>query len=159
MSLRVCSLSALSLLLVLTACDGGGNSTISTDNPVAGVPEAPTVVTKGKVPGSTGEGGGAGGEVEAADIVGTWSMSSPGTEDEFAVSYVLVLTADGKGTLTYTREGEKPMKSAATWTKSATGYQLQLSIEGDDFTATGKVSGNKLTLTAQGNDLILTRVD
>lgn len=145
MSHRFLGLSGLSLAFLLSACDGGGNAVLTSDLPTAGSPDAPAVVTKGKVPGSSDNGAG---EVPASTIVGTWTRTDPATDSSLEELTTAVFRDDGTGRVTIVAEGEKDTKLSLTWKKSGAGYAVMfMDSEGEQYVGQATIVGTKLTIT------------
>lgn len=159
MSLRAYSLSALSLSLLLGACDGGGSSDILTDVPTAGSPDAPAVVTKGKVPGSGADS--TLGEVAGATIVGSWRNIIPATDSAPRMVTTITLLANGTGTGSLAYGGGESAAITAQWKAKGSGYEVTFLIVDFNISSTGTavLAGNTLTLTFDEETQVFTRQD
>lgn len=148
MRLRALSLSTLAVSMLLVACDGGGSADLLSDLPVAGSPDAPSVVTKGKLPGGTvdtssSEEPG----TSVASIVGTWTATRPATDSTPQEVMTALFKEDGTGKITVVTPGERDAKLTASWSKAGSMYRLVFTdTEGEEYEGTGSVLGNKLSV-------------
>lgn len=155
MRLRALCLSALSATLLLTACDGSSSAPILTDVPTAGVPDAPSVVTKGSVPGGSTDTGATTPSTPTTQttIVGNWGMSVAATESSPAYTVTLAFLANGTGSYAV-KSGAASKTGTLAWKRKGTAYVV--TIDGEDESAT--VSGNTLTLVSpDGDESVFTR--
>jgi hypothetical protein len=93
---------------------------------------------------------------ELSDLVGTWEYSD--TEQGVTLSISITFNSDntGKMLLTMTFAGETETESG-NFTWSTEGDILSITTEDETTSVKYSISGNKLTITEDGEDMVFTR--
>jgi len=90
------------------------------------------------------------------ELVGTWELSE--SEEGVAITIEATFNSNYKGTLasTFTFAGQSETdNSNFTW--STEGNILTMVMDGETDISTYSISGNKLTITDEGDSFVLTR--